>query len=205
MLAVAAGWLLAPAGLSNADPLTFTFAGELDPASIDDVTGFFGGATSFMGTYTFESTTPDTSGDPVRGIYPGVSSFSVTIGGQTVSVDSLDDGSIVVNNDNVAGPFDSYFVGAIGADQNSHYVEEATLSLVDHTASVFQSDALPLTPPGTASFDERAFFIAINLEPDQDEPAFAIAEGAITSLTPEPGTMGLLGIAAVSVLTRRKR
>ena len=87
------------------------------------------------------------------------------------------------------------------------------MTLEDFEATVFLSDALPLTPPPLLAFESRQFFFQLN---DASANLLLDVNGTITSLdciagcdqptpVPEPATLSLLAGGPGLLAARRRR
>ncbi|MGB2985015.1 MAG: PEP-CTERM sorting domain-containing protein [Phycisphaerae bacterium] len=191
--------LMALVGTARASPVTFEFAGEI--TSVLDDEDFLGGAVTvgspFSGSFTFESTTPDSyPGSPWSAAYPdAITAISGQIGGIPFLGPVHFENIIGVLNDAPASGTDHYEVhGGVG------FVSETlmfSLVLFDDTGRGLSNDLLPLSPPDIRLFDFARFAVS-------DETIPLGLGGDITSLTPDPGTLALLGLGAL-IVTRRRR
>jgi hypothetical protein len=203
LLAAIVGGIVVAALVESAAayPVTFEFAGEITYVQDDD--GVLDGAVSvgtpFSGLYTFESTTPDRAPASLEvGIYYAITDFSGQIGDFpfAFSMGSKGSNRISVRNGAPGASSDGY--AAASTADFAGQVVGVSITLVDNTGRVFSDDSLPLFPPPLSRFDRREFEIRDGLE-----IARLQLLGEITSLTPEPGTLVLLGLAAVLVGRRR--
>jgi hypothetical protein len=183
--------MLSPAA-SFADPVVFSFAGTLD---VEDL-----GNLSFGGTYTFDSGALDENGDPDFGDYSALLSLDLTIGSFSFLVPTPSDDYIHIGNSDP----DGYIValdGLSGADSLS-----LSMFFVDASASVFDSDALPLTAPDLGSFTSvgvaGSFIVG--------ETSYTVSGGELDSLqggvvVPAPGAaaLGAIGLLLVGWMGRR--
>jgi hypothetical protein len=182
-----------------ADPITFYFTGNVIAVDLP-LAGTFNTAQILTGSYTFDpSTMADLNlADPDHGIYEPLTALEFTIGGYTGTLGGpvLGANSIRVSNDDLLGPIfgDVYFVNKrfpSGPSVAGMAPDQFVVGLVDSGASIFDSDALPLTPPDLSSFDIRRWQLEFL---DAAGGKLRVA-GQITSLeaVPEPGTLFLLG------------
>ena len=180
-------------------PVTWSFKGEI--TSVTDFDNVLGGAvsigTSFFGSLTFESNTPDSNPDPAFSSFENaLIDFSgmigaISFGGPIIGVDSI---YIANGVPSVSADTLSVFSTADLAGQTL----SAILNLTDLDGTALSSDALPVVPPDLSQFDSVTLRFMRQLQ-DLD------LKGDITLLTPDPGTLCLLGIGAASLLRRRRR
>jgi PEP-CTERM motif len=201
--------LLSPL-LVHAAPVTFGFSGTVFQATFDPddpFAGAVGFGSIFSGHYTFDSTAPDGASDSQTGSYASAGApFGMTVdfGGGT-SFTAADLLNVGVAND-FAGPVDQYTVLA------TTNAGDLTLELFfeDATATVFGSDALPVTPPSLAAFWWSQFSLIGDVSGNHVE-----IQGAVDSLScqsgcgpspvPEPGAIVLLGTAVAALAVWRQR
>ena len=207
-------WLTAPATV-RADPFTFRFAGRVDtttgivPPSVGDV---------LFGSVNFDI--PGTNAPPGDAIgffqtrddvfrlsfahAPGAPAFDErTLRRQLFSV-------LVFNNvsGDIPGPFDELgiFVSTFTFPQFNF-----TIDLIDRTGSIFTNANLP-TSPNLDAFQLRNFVGSIQVRRGGTQEVVGTFGGTITSLLggpgpstlPEPGTLSLLGPAALVVIRRAR-
>ena len=184
---------------ASAGLIPFEFAGVIDTVSDPDnaLDGAVQVGDPFSGSYTFDSDTPDSyPGDPGFGQYQS-HSFAINIAGGGLAVDAgPDDSQILVSNETYG---DQYSSGAFGFESSGVGVNELEIRLADNTATAFDSDALPVTPPELSAFSWRTmFFNGVVLASDLEFNLY----GTVTSLVPEP-TVLLLLVAGMPFIPRR--
>ena len=193
---LAAAVVLMAAGTADGAPMTYVFEGAVTFVPTELASEFSAGE-SISGIYAFDSDALDLNPAPDLGSYP-YESFDVAIDDYMAS---SADGRIEVWND--VGGFDIYRVqnldtlvgDAIGVWMPTGF----TLQLTDDTASVFDSDALPLTVPEL----EDAMTSIFRLSFEDGSGQVRTLDGTITSFShvPEPSTAllfagGLMGLVA---------
>jgi hypothetical protein len=206
-----AGWTAS----GEAAPITFTFTGTV--TQINTVFGQprpegISAGSAIDGHFTFESTASDRITDPRFGLFTSPAGapygLSLTIGPHTFSTSGLFD----VNVENDADGEDSFgFRGCSDAECGSTV---AALIVRDSTGAVFDSDALRLTPPPFSAFDSSVFWIYGPIGPNGNlieivgwVNSLACGAGCEPASTPvpEPGTLGLVGLAVSALIGRRAR
>jgi hypothetical protein len=182
--------LLAAPWLAHAN-ITFDFAGEVLQVPIDDLATGIQPGDAITGTFTFDPASPD--------LIPASSSGSyLSTGpafGMTVSIDGLsfsESGSLDIG---ILKSFvDQYTVTA------SSPMLSLELFFQDNSGTVFNSDALPLSPPLLSAFAERDFHLdqtdALGNETQVDGRITALT-GSVVSTVPEPSFLMLLFMTAV--------
>jgi len=185
--------------------ITFQFGGVIDV--VDDPDNVLEGAVqagnTFSGSYTFDPDTPDSyPDDPEFGVYENAS-LTVSLGNLTL-VSQANDNNLIAVTDRPS--YDRFVMGSYGFQSAGFSIHELDLSLYDSTATAFDSDALPTTPPDLGAFDpqtafDRAFFITGNRDGGPDFVIF----GTVTTLTPEPTSLMLMFFGAVVFMRVRRR
>ena len=182
--------------------VTWEFGGVI--TSVDDPLDILGGSimlgTPFSGSFTFESTTPDS--EPNN---PSVGSYDdaiVALSGHIGALEFFGAGlfnTIRVFDEPSGFGSDSYSVSV--TDLGTPFFGETSdffLGFEDSTRSAFASDSLPIAPFDLNAFDNSFFSLQTASEQVR-------LEGTVTSLVPEPATLGLLGMGTVVLLRRRFR
>jgi hypothetical protein len=183
--------------------ITFDFTGRVtsvtDPSGI--LTGKIGADDLLTGSVTFDSETPNwLPEDGTLGIYRSPNaSLSVSIG----NVGLLQTGEAVyidVANESYG---DGYSIGAAAPVYSGdlRFSEFEAVHIEDPTGTALSTDALPLTPPPLSAFQWRGFGSFV-YGPNGELASFA---GEILTLTPEPATLALVGLALVTLPRRRGR
>ena len=185
--------------LARADLVTWEFEGVL--TSVNDYTGFLGPSVyvgaPFSGQLTFDTSVPDSNpGNPHAGTYPqALLSISGDVGavpfaggsGPVSYISVLDDQAITLHD----------FIGVDGLVMIDGEVIEAYLSLRDFDGVMLTSDALPLDPPDVGLMETRVFGLA-------SEALGLSVRGTLSSLTPEPGTLAVLGLGVAQLAIGRR-
>ena len=179
---------------TEADATTFRFSGSITEVvdrggTSQALNSFFSVGEAVAGSYTFEPTTLD--------VYPqldnwgryenAISSFTIHLGNYSASGISGD-----FNVRNNASGFDGYQVDPVisGPDVNGKSLHsKMNFHFNDSSQTVFDSDALPLTPPPPSSFthhnDLRLFF----------NPEAGWVEFSVTEISQVPDSGSTLPIA----------
>jgi len=202
------------ASASRADLVEFTFNGSvtqvlnLNLAPLTHPLQSAAVGDSLTLTYVFESSTADGNGAANTGSYNNaIQSASVSVGSNLFDYDFLSSGLILVEND-LSGPIDRYRADLFGSDANGNSLS-TFLTLADSTATVFSSDALPLTLD-LSDFDSQfgqlelpfaGSTAAVSVSP---EIRFQV-DSLTVSVVPLPGAalLGLVGLALAPVVKRR--
>ncbi len=206
VLSVCVAW----AAPGAAAPVTFNFTGSVTQASFDPDDSFSGSVdfgTTFNGSYTFDSAATDAIAAANGGSYAAFGApygFTVNMGGHTFSIADY----LSVNVSNSSG-FDFYSALAC-AGGPSCAGDSMQLYLQDFSGTVFNSDALPLTPPLLSAFANAALGLDLLIDGNTVQIL-----GQLSSLTcsagcggpletvPEPATL-LLVAPALAFLARRR-
>lgn len=197
---VAAIGLACRGGHARAAPITFEFSGIIDFVEADlglDPSVAVGA--SFTGNYAFDpETVVDSAPNDSRvgAYYFGSSSHLVVhVGSYEFLTNDL--GITIWNN--VTGE-DLYRVGSAQPffSAGRQWIIMAFF-LQDLTATAFNSDALPLTPPDLAEFEYDMSLAII-----EDGHSAAIS-GTLTSLVPEPSTLMTVGLTVSLCIGRSVR
>lgn len=176
---------LAPA---IAAPVTFQFTGELTNVIGGGLAaaGFSAGQ-SLVGSFTFDSGSSDLSPSANLGDYRALTNLTATVGSYIVTlVPSIQNSAITIWNNYESypnGPRDMYSVGGqvTGATVNGVSPFSFGIDLTDPSHTVFDSDALPSSPPNLSSFATKRVSIYF---PGALGNSFLFGE--IHSLTPVP-------------------
>jgi len=192
--------VLSAAPLAHGALVTFEFSGVID--TVGDAHDLLEGAVqpgdTFSGSYTFDSDTPDSGlEDPDIGLYRFTGSSMVLWladlefppAGGTFNVISVADFDVS----------DRFMMESYDYESAGFFISQSHVRLEDPTASAFESDALPTSPPLLGDFSSREFFWSAYVD-DPDFP-FGVT-GTVTSLTPEPQALVLLLVGWVSALRR---
>lgn len=200
LIACAAGFIGVTATPVQADLVTFSFTGAVDPSL-----GFSPGQT-LAGSYTFESTTilsnPDNRyNGAITSLTGSLSPYTATLG--------TGSNFIAVRNDLSTG--DHYLISAplnpLPAVTGLSVRFE--MELIDPTATAFTSEALATTPPSLSAFATKSFRLVFE---DAAAQASVQVRGTVTSLTavPLPAAVilfgaGLVALAGLGAGSRRQR
>jgi hypothetical protein len=195
------GILLFSGGLAQAELITIAISGYV--TSIDDPHNHFGGqivagtsttGTPITGTYAYNSMTQDSNPSTTLGDYeynaPPVGIW-LTAGNFDFATDSSHVSFHIGVYKDTLEIEDQLVIGS----RNNMLLPDGTLvqhigwQLGDLTATALSSDALPLTAPDLSKWSYNSLWIAN----DRD---FSIT-ATITSATPEPATLFLLGLGAM--------
>lgn len=193
------GWVITTsAEPARGEVVTWDFAGNI--TSVLDSSGLLGGAVSvgtpFSGSLTFDSSTPDSDPDPDLATYQGtlvqLSGLigSVPFGGPIIGQDRI---TIANGLPSVGSDAFNVFSGTDLGGQPMSFI----LNMNDPTGNAFSSTDLPVGPPDLALFDS----VTIRFFTQQQG---IDVKGEITVLTPDPGTLWLLGAGAAVAFRRRR-
>jgi hypothetical protein len=182
---------LALAATARADLITWSFAGVF--TSVSDPGGHLPGlakGVTFAGTFTMDASVPDLRPeDPERGVYlEAVADISGLVGGLGLAGPSEPEHRVQVANGYLHGDHFTLLTALTVGD----IPLTIDLDLHDSTETIFDTDAIPATPPALDDLDyERIFWYSQHL----DIALFA----DITSLqaVPEPAGGLLLGCMAL--------
>lgn len=196
--------LSAPA---KAAPVTFLFGGQVTGSEISAAANV---GDILSGSLTFDSSAIDFHpADPGRAAYfPAVTNLTVDTGSYVGAGSS---GSVSINDNFSVSPFDRFQARATAISESVGVFTPVTfvVELFDTTASMFSSDALPLTPPSlidlTYATVSMQFF-------DNIRSTFASITAQLDTLTaangssvPAPAASALLIVGLALVGLRRKR
>ena len=199
LAACAAAALCAPV---FATQVTYSYSGVVDD---DPATR---GWVSFSGSFSFDSTASDGIADPSTAAYAMAGPpYGMSVVFNDGSNDALSDIFNVLVSDNLGG-WDWFGVLA----QNASATQSLGFTLLDFTASLFSSDALPLPPGGLtlANFGSAQFVYETTagyLQGHLDALTCTSGCNAVARDLPEPATGALVlsGLLAAGMHTRRRR
>ena len=141
--------------------------------------------------------THDFPEDPTYGRYttpaPPSSIMTTTLGNYTFLGSS--DG-IIVQNDLK----DFFGMGSYGFGSEGFEIYQMVVQMNDQDGTAFATDALPLIPPDLGDFGQPHFGLSGGLT---GSPGFII-NGSITSLTPEPTSIGMFALGALALVASRR-
>ena len=199
LAACAAAALCAPVFAAQ---VTYSYSGVVD----DDTANR--GWVSFSGSFSFDSTASDGIADPSTAAYAmtGVPYGMSVMFNDGVS-DALSDTFNVLVSDNLGG---QDWFGVLA--QNASATQSLSFTLLDFTASLFSSDALPLPLGGLtlANFGSSQFVYETTagyLQGYLDALTCTSGCNAVARDLPEPATGALVlsGLLAAGMHTRRRR
>jgi hypothetical protein len=212
ILALCAGWTAS----GEAAPVTFTFTGAVTQINRtgEPYSGPIAVGNAIEGHFTFESAAPDLIPDTAAGLFTSPSGapygLSVTIGGHSTFSTS---GYLGVNvNNDPDSLMDSF--GVMGCPSTVCSSMLVALSYTDADGTVFGSDAFPGTPPPFSAFESTLFWL---YWPNIIDGNFVDVIGNLNTLAcgagcepastpvPEPGTLGMVGLAVSALIGRRAR
>ena len=182
--------------------ITFGFSGivtAVDPS----LTAEFSVGEQVLGSYTFDSTTPDSDPDVTVGEYTNaVSDFSATFGGDYTVTEGANN-VISVGDD---APNDAYTVlltDPVAPTVAGLDLAVLAIGLIDTSATVFNSDALPLTPPDISGFDFDSSF-SLYFNPSGLNQSVDFQMTSLTLIIPEPTALALAVPCLLGIVSRRR-
>ena len=180
-----------------ANTVEFEFSGFIDNISSNEnnALGNVYLNQPFDGWFSYSSVADQYPSSDTTGHYHQDASISVTLGTQTLSY--IDAYVYIRVYDNYSN--EDEFSFAVDASQGDFAFNGYGIRLSDSTATVFNSDALPMSFD-LAQFDSPRLIIRGSKLPNSD---WFDVEGEITSLVPEPATIFLLGLGGIALLTKR--
>ena len=199
-IGVIGAFLVLLASAAHAGPITFAYSGTIDSAFFDS--SFPDpNATTFSGEFVVDSTATDGIPGGTSGLYVG-SGITLALAGQSFAF-----GSVFVGVSNNLGGVDQFLPGFADG------LTVLSIHLEDFQGTIFSSDALPLTAPALAAFEQRSLFFQLS---DIDGNLLADVNGTISSLActagcdqqptpvPEPATLTLLAGGVGALFARRR-
>ena len=194
---LAAAAACAPA---HAMPVTYHYSGQVDSDDADR------GWLSFSGNLTFDSSSLDAIADPSTAAYATSGApFGMSVEFNDATSDSLSDHVNLLVSNNLGG-WD--WLGALA--QNAASSKSLSLTLIDFSAAVFGSDAMPLPPGGLtlADFGSAQFGYETSAGMLQGHlDSFACVDGcSVVPSVPEAETWLLMaaGLLATGAQVRRR-
>ena len=189
-----------------AAPVTYSYSGQVD--SDDAERGWL----SFSGSFTFSSTASDVIADPSTAAYAMASApYGMSVVFNDGSTEVLSDSfNVLVSND--LGGWDWF--GTLA--QNAAATTSLGFTLLDFSATVFASDALPLPTGGLtlANFGYGQFVYESNVGYLQGHLDSLACTAGCTTLPdvppvpavpePETGALMLVGLVAIGAHLRRR-
>jgi hypothetical protein len=179
---------------ARAELITIAISGQI--TSISDPYNHFGGqirsGDTIVGTYTYDTKISGLTSyeyhSPPAGISLGVGGFNFQTNPANV------DFALGIENDNLAG--EDYY-GLISRNNLSlpdgAPVQYISWQLYDPTGTALSSNSFPLTAPDVSKWSDSIYANVLWVTHDRD---FDI-QATITSATPEPATIFLLGLGLV--------
>jgi len=192
---------------ANAEPVTISLSATVN--YVDDPAGALESKINvgsiITGYYTYESTTPDSRpSEPSIAEYwhnASPSGISLTVGGFNFRTNP-DNVNFLVSITNNYSDQDNYLLRSYNNSplSNGTLVGHISWQLDDLTATVFSSDALPVTAPILSQWQ----FNHLRMDGDAIGGGTYLVDAAVTSvqLVPEPGTLLLLTLG--SFLLRKR-
>ncbi len=208
-LCLAVALLAIPATAARAGLVTYQFTGTVTQGSsplLHIQTG-----DSLVGTFTLDTSVPNTSTSPGQGFYLQNEALVLRFSGVTLRADQFV--SVVTDNGPPGFDTDQFHVGAAdfvaaGGPPLSHGEVVNSFDLIDSTATVFSSVALP-TSLDLSRFDhQRGLLVVRNGIVPESLVHYSIDTiENISSAVPEPGGLELVAAAAAGLTLRawRKR
>ncbi len=192
---------LAPTDAASA-PVTFVFQGVV--FQVDDLgptlDGSVSAGTPFAGSYTFDPTTPNESLDPSFALYEAIE-IGIDIGNYEFrSVAVARDIWIFVGNAPdryIVNSFENEAVGFFAPPPGQNYDQFLRIQWMLTGGDPLGDNTLPSSPPDLSRWLGNTLEVAAELSPISD-PVFAI-RGRVTSVVPEPGSLGQLGASLLLI------
>lgn len=161
------------------------------------------------GSFSYDTTVADFNSDPNAGFY-NQSSLAFTVNGHSFAAPSYT--LSIINDKNQLGTgmlVDAFGVSAttgLTMDGNPTGNGIFTIFLVDRSATVFSSDAIPASIH-LSSFDNSSVFEKAELDDYNGTPksGFFHIDTLGPNAVPEPGSLMLMGLGGLGLLVRRLR
>ncbi len=210
-LVAVAGVLLLAASGAQANTITYTFTGTV--TSVDpSLSGTFNTSQTLSGSFTYESSTPGfLNGSDNNGFsnYPNaLTNFVMSVGSYTASPPfgtDLFSGIQVVNN--FFGEDRFVLTSRLTGTQFNGFNPLGFLSLDDTSQGAFSDTSLTNVGDlsGWTSLPNRSGFWYMAFSRDGSAPNISGSLTSVTQVTPEPGSLVLLGTGLAMVASRLRR